>query len=125
MAAQSGLAPHLLAHAGWSKSSVVNAGDGTHEHPTQALLDADLPLAESVIDADARIDILTSDIEERCLDLIAETHPAAEDLRQVIGALRIASSQAALGSGSTPEIAKKQACVTVLMRPASPACLAA
>jgi len=33
-------APHLLAHAGWSKSSVVNAGDGTHEHPTQALLDA-------------------------------------------------------------------------------------
>ncbi|HET8560640.1 MAG TPA: aspartate carbamoyltransferase catalytic subunit [Marmoricola sp.] len=33
-------APHLLAHAGWSRSSVVNAGDGTHEHPTQALLDA-------------------------------------------------------------------------------------
>jgi aspartate carbamoyltransferase catalytic subunit len=33
-------APHLLANAGWSRSSVVNAGDGTHEHPTQALLDA-------------------------------------------------------------------------------------
>jgi aspartate carbamoyltransferase catalytic subunit len=33
-------APHLLAHAGWARSSVVNAGDGTHEHPTQALLDA-------------------------------------------------------------------------------------
>ncbi|MGH3413468.1 MAG: aspartate carbamoyltransferase catalytic subunit [Marmoricola sp.] len=33
-------APHLLAHSGWSRSSVVNAGDGTHEHPTQALLDA-------------------------------------------------------------------------------------
>ncbi len=33
-------APHLLAHAGWSRSSVINAGDGTHEHPTQALLDA-------------------------------------------------------------------------------------
>ncbi len=33
-------APHLLANAGWSKSSIVNAGDGTHEHPTQALLDA-------------------------------------------------------------------------------------
>lgn len=26
--------------AGWTDSSVVNAGDGTHEHPTQALLDA-------------------------------------------------------------------------------------
>ncbi len=26
--------------AGWVKAHVVNAGDGTHEHPTQALLDA-------------------------------------------------------------------------------------
>jgi aspartate carbamoyltransferase catalytic subunit len=33
-------APHRLAHAGWISGSVVNAGDGTHEHPTQALLDA-------------------------------------------------------------------------------------
>ncbi|HVE99069.1 MAG TPA: aspartate carbamoyltransferase catalytic subunit [Mycobacteriales bacterium] len=31
-------APHRL--AGWIKGSVINAGDGTHEHPTQALLDA-------------------------------------------------------------------------------------
>jgi aspartate carbamoyltransferase catalytic subunit len=31
-------APHRL--AGWVKGSVVNAGDGSHEHPTQALLDA-------------------------------------------------------------------------------------
>jgi aspartate carbamoyltransferase catalytic subunit len=29
-----------LAGSGWVSSSVVNAGDGTHEHPTQALLDA-------------------------------------------------------------------------------------
>ncbi|MGP7960975.1 aspartate carbamoyltransferase catalytic subunit [Sanguibacter sp. A247] len=33
-------APHLLAHAGWVDAAVVNAGDGTHQHPTQALLDA-------------------------------------------------------------------------------------
>ncbi|GAA1787142.1 aspartate carbamoyltransferase catalytic subunit [Nostocoides veronense] len=26
--------------AGWVDASVINAGDGTHEHPTQALLDA-------------------------------------------------------------------------------------
>jgi aspartate carbamoyltransferase catalytic subunit len=31
-------APHRL--AGWVRGSVVNAGDGGHEHPTQALLDA-------------------------------------------------------------------------------------
>ncbi|MBS2548860.1 aspartate carbamoyltransferase catalytic subunit [Catenulispora sp. NL8] len=33
-------AAYRLATAGWSSSHVVNAGDGTHEHPTQALLDA-------------------------------------------------------------------------------------
>ena len=26
--------------AGWVRASMINAGDGTHEHPTQALLDA-------------------------------------------------------------------------------------
>ncbi len=33
-------APHRLANAGWINGSVINAGDGLHEHPTQALLDA-------------------------------------------------------------------------------------
>ena len=33
-------APFRLANAGWIGGSVINAGDGTHEHPTQALLDA-------------------------------------------------------------------------------------
>ena len=31
---------HRLAHSGWVRSAVINAGDGSHEHPTQALLDA-------------------------------------------------------------------------------------
>jgi len=29
-----------LAEMGWVQSSIINAGDGSHEHPTQALLDA-------------------------------------------------------------------------------------
>ncbi|AXT85314.1 aspartate carbamoyltransferase [Aeromicrobium sp. A1-2] len=33
-------APHRLANAQWTSGAVINAGDGTHEHPTQALLDA-------------------------------------------------------------------------------------
>ena len=33
-------AAHTLANSGWFDGSVINAGDGTHEHPTQALLDA-------------------------------------------------------------------------------------
>lgn len=33
-------AAHRLAYAGWISCSVINAGDGTHQHPSQALLDA-------------------------------------------------------------------------------------
>jgi aspartate carbamoyltransferase catalytic subunit len=33
-------APQTLAQSGWIDAGIVNAGDGTHEHPTQALLDA-------------------------------------------------------------------------------------
>lgn len=33
-------APYLLATKNWIDAIVINAGDGTHEHPTQALLDA-------------------------------------------------------------------------------------
>lgn len=33
-------APHLLANSDWLDANVINAGDGTHQHPTQALLDA-------------------------------------------------------------------------------------
>ena len=33
-------APARLANSSWMNGSVINAGDGTHEHPSQALLDA-------------------------------------------------------------------------------------
>ena len=33
-------AAHRLAQGRWISGSVINAGDGTHEHPSQALLDA-------------------------------------------------------------------------------------
>jgi len=33
-------AANRLAESGWVGASIINAGDGTHEHPTQALLDA-------------------------------------------------------------------------------------
>ncbi|CAM5260335.1 aspartate carbamoyltransferase [Streptomyces narbonensis] len=33
-------APYRLATSGWIDAPVVNAGDGTHQHPTQGLLDA-------------------------------------------------------------------------------------
>ena len=64
---------------------------------TQALLDADLSLAESVIAADAQLDVLASDIEGRCFDLIASQQIDAATLPIVIGGLRIATSLERMG----------------------------
>jgi aspartate carbamoyltransferase catalytic subunit len=47
---------HRLAHAGWVDSAVINAGDGSHEHPTQALLDA-MTIRESLLEAHLGADL--------------------------------------------------------------------
>ncbi len=49
-------APHRLAHAGWVPTPIINAGDGTHQHPTQALLDA-FTLRRAVHDSSAETDL--------------------------------------------------------------------
>ncbi len=48
-------APHRLATSGWIEAAVVNAGDGTHEHPTQALLDA-YTMREHLADGEGDLD---------------------------------------------------------------------
>jgi aspartate carbamoyltransferase catalytic subunit len=58
-------APHRLAHSGWIQGSVVNAGDGTHEHPTQALLDAFTMrrhLADGTGDLEGRRVVIVGDV---------------------------------------------------------------
>lgn len=64
---------------------------------TQALLDADLAMSESVIAADAQIDVLSSDVEEQCFELIARNSPDRDELPELIGALRIAASLERMG----------------------------
>lgn len=46
-------APSRLASSGWIDAGVLNAGDGTHEHPTQALLDA-FTMRRRLFGADSR-----------------------------------------------------------------------
>lgn len=46
-------APVTLATSGWISAGVVNAGDGTHAHPTQALLDA-FTIRKRTFGADSR-----------------------------------------------------------------------
>ncbi|MCC4248782.1 MULTISPECIES: aspartate carbamoyltransferase catalytic subunit [Microbacterium] len=46
-------APRTLATSGWITAGVINAGDGTHAHPTQALLDA-FTIRKRLFGADSR-----------------------------------------------------------------------
>jgi len=49
-------AAKTIADSDWSKSVVVNAGDGTHEHPTQALLDA-LTIRDTILGSSSTGDL--------------------------------------------------------------------
>lgn len=55
-------APHTLATSGWTHGAVVNAGDGTHQHPTQALLDA-YTLRRHLVGDGGRADVTGRDLD--------------------------------------------------------------
>ncbi|MCE3555503.1 phosphate signaling complex protein PhoU [Pseudonocardia sp. RS11V-5] len=57
------------------------------EKATRALLDADLRLAEEVIDEDIRIDEIRHTAEERAFALLVLQAPVATDLRIVVSAI--------------------------------------
>lgn len=64
---------------------------------TTALLDADLSLAEGVIEADHLVDTIRDEIDEMAVQLIAQQQPVATDLRIVVTALHMASSLERMG----------------------------
>lgn len=64
---------------------------------TRALLDGDLALAESVIDADTRINELNAEVEEQCFRIAALQAPVASDLRLVMSGIRMATSLERMG----------------------------
>lgn len=64
---------------------------------TQALLDADLGMAETVIENDTQVDALANEVEERCFDLIQMAPPSDEDLRMIIGSMRMSASLERMG----------------------------
>jgi phosphate transport system protein len=62
-----------------------------------ALATRDSDRAERIIVADARIDVMQRNIEQRAVEIIARRQPVADDLRQVIGILRIANEIERIG----------------------------
>jgi phosphate transport system protein len=67
------------------------------ERATGALLDADLARAERVIEADARVDALRVDLEDRTFQMIARQQPVATDLRLLITTLHLVSDLERMG----------------------------
>jgi len=64
---------------------------------SEALRTADLELAQRVIDADAKVDELERELDERCVLLLARQQPVATDLRTIVSALRISASIERMG----------------------------
>lgn len=81
---------------------------------TQSLLDADLQMAESVIEGDETVDALAAEIDNQCFDLAALQQPVAKDLRIVMSGVRISMSVERMG-----DLAKHVAKQTRLRYPKS------
>ena len=64
---------------------------------TQALMDADLELAESVITADEHIDAVRRDLDNRAVDTLARQQPVATDLRTLVTSMRMSSDLERMG----------------------------
>lgn len=63
----------------------------------EALLSADLHLAQQVIASDHEIDALEQALDERCVLLLAQQQPVATDLRIVVSALRMSATLERMG----------------------------
>ncbi len=77
----------------------------------RALTNADGESAEKVIEDDRRLDRLQREIEDKAILLIARRQPMARDLREVVGAIRIAADLERVG-----DLAKNIAKRVIAMR---------
>jgi len=71
---------HVLAMGGLVEEQIRNA--------TQALVDGNVSLAESVISRDVNVNKAEVSIDEECTHIIARRQPAATDLRLVIAVIK-------------------------------------
>jgi phosphate transport system protein len=81
---------------------------------TDAILSADLKLAEEVIKEDEQIDNVQHELDARIIDIIARQQPVASDLRALVTALRMSADLERMG-----DLAHHVAKVARLRHPAS------
>jgi len=74
---------------GLAEKMVIDAVD--------ALAAGDTALAQQVVETDPRLDLLQREIEEQAIMTIARRQPVAIDLREIIGAIRVAGDLERVG----------------------------
>ena len=74
---------------GLAERQIVNALEALEKHDTS--------LAQRVIAEDDKIDVLQREVEEKAVLTIARRQPMAVDLREVVGALRLANDLERIG----------------------------
>ncbi len=62
-----------------------------------ALVRLDPDLAQRVVQTDRRVDVLQAEIEENSIHIIARRQPVAQDLRDIVGAMRISNDLERVG----------------------------
>lgn len=82
-----------------------------------ALVRREVPLAQSVIAADTRLDVLQREIEEGAILTIARRQPLAVDLRETISAIRVSGDLERIGD-LAKNVAKRALAVAGQFQPA-------
>ncbi|MEF2072254.1 phosphate signaling complex protein PhoU [Consotaella aegiceratis] len=67
------------------------------ERSVTAMTRNDLPMAESVVVEDALLDAAQRELDERAILTIAKRQPMAQDLREIVGAIRISNDLERIG----------------------------
>src|SRR5215468_5111281 len=83
------LARMIAEMGGLAERQIGEALDALNRH--------DAGLARSILAADARIDALQREIEEKAILTIARRQPMAVDLRDIVGALRVSNDLERIG----------------------------
>jgi phosphate transport system protein len=76
---------------------MANSVGSAMSKATTALLDADVAVADLVIEGDEQVDATRESIEQRCFTLLARQQPVATDLRTITAAMRIVSDLERMG----------------------------
>ena len=76
---------------------LTNMVSDSIQKATQALISADLKLAEEVITNDEKVDNYQHDLDSRIIDIIARQQPVATDLRTLVTSLRMSADLERMG----------------------------